>query len=182
MIFPEIKSTSLVVIDLQERLIKAMDNAESVQKRAEIMLQGATALGLDVLCSEQYPNGLGKTIPEIAELLPPGSVTVEKTAFSVFAEPKFRTALAAKSKKNLIFIGIESHVCVLQSVYDALNADFEVFVVSDAVTSRDKANCQSALKAMRHAGANVLPLESVLFMLLRDAKHPAFKTISKLIR
>lgn len=179
---PRIESSALIVVDLQERLAGVMDNWAAVRERAQVMLKGATALGLDVLATEQYPDGLGRTVPEIAELLPDGCAPIAKTGFSVFAEPEFRTALGAKPKKTLIVLGIETHVCLLQSVYDALNDGFEVIVAADAVTSRNGANRELALEAMRRSGAEVLPVESILFLLLRDAKHPAFKTISKLIR
>ncbi|WP_294505939.1 isochorismatase family protein [uncultured Victivallis sp.] len=179
---PEIDSTSLVVVDLQTKLTAVMDNYSAVQERATLMLKGANALELDVIVTEQYPAGLGPTVPEIAELLPPGCAPIAKTGFSVFAEPAFRIALKAKSKNCLIFLGIETHVCLLQSVYDARKAGYEVIVCADAVTSRSAANRELALAEMRTAGAHVLPVESILFLLLRDAKHPAFKTVSKLIR
>lgn len=179
---PGIESSALVVIDLQTKLTGVMDRYPAVQERARIMLQGAAALGLDVIATEQYPSGLGPTVPEIAELLPPGCVPIAKTGFSVFAEPAFRSALKAKPKTTLILLGIETHVCLLQSVYDALNDGYQVIVCADAVTSRRAENRELALAAMRAAGADILPVESILFLLLRDARHPAFKTISKLIR
>ena len=179
---PGIESAVLIVVDLQTKLTAVMDNYAAVQNRAMLMLRGAAALGLDVIATEQYPSGLGPTVPKIAELLPEGNVPIAKTGFSVFAEPAFRTALKAKPKTTLILLGIETHVCLLQSVYDALNDGYEVIVCADAVTSRNVANRELALSAMRAAGACVLPVESILFLLLRDAKHPAFKTISKLVR
>ena len=179
---PGIESSVLIVVDLQTKLTGVMENYPAVQERAQVMLKGAAALGLDVFATEQYPSGLGPTVPEIAELLPDGCAPIAKTGFSVFAEPAFRTALKAKSKKTLIFLGIETHVCLLQSVYDALNDGYEVIVCADAVTSRSAANRELALAAMRTAGAQVLPVESILFLLLRDAKHPAFKAVSRLIR
>ena len=175
---PRIESTALLVVDLQERLVPAMNNPCPVLDRSRLLLRGMAELGVDVLVTEQYPKGLGGTVPEIAELLPESSPPIAKT----FVEPAFRTALAAKPRKTLVVAGIEAHVCVLQTVFDALNEGFEVILAADAVTSRKAADRELALKAARHADAQVLPAEAVLFLLLRDAKHPAFKTVSKLVR
>ena len=94
----------------------------------------------------------------------------------------FRTSLAAKSRKTLVFCGIESHVCVLQSVLDALERGFKVCLAADAVTSRKQSDRELALEAARAAGALVASSEALLFMMLRDAKNPAFKAVSKLVR
>lgn len=179
---PGIESSVLIVVDLQTKLVPVMDNDSGVRKCAQVMLKGAAALGLDVIATEQYPAGLGATIPEIAELLPAGCIPIEKTGFSVFSEPRFRSVLKAKSKTTIILLGIEADICLLQSVYDALNKGYCVIVCADAVTSRSAVNRELALTAMRAAGAQILPVASILFLLLRDAKHPAFKTVSKLIR
>ena len=180
--FPRIESTALLVVDLQERLVPAMNNPCPVLDRSRLLLRGMAELGVDVLVTEQYPKGLGGTVPEIAELLPESSPPIAKTGFSAFVEPAFRTALAAQPRKTLVVAGLEAHVCVLQTVFDALNEGFEVILAADAVTSRKAADRELALKAARHADAQVLPAEAVLFLLLRDAKHPAFKTVSKLVR
>lgn len=174
--------TALVVIDLQERLAPAMSEFEPCADRAELLLKGAAELKLDVLVTEQYPKGLGATLPRFAELLPEGAPVIAKTGFSCFEEPGFRTALAARSRKTLVFCGIESHVCVLQSVLDALDRGFKVCLAADAVTSRKLADRELALQAARAAGALVVSSEALLFMMLRDAKNPAFKAVSKLVR
>ena len=174
--------TALVVIDLQERLAPAMAEFEACANRAELLLAGAAELKLDAIATEQYPKGLGPTLPRFAELLPAGTPVIAKTGFSCFEEPAFRTALAAKSRKTLVFCGIESHVCVLQSVLDALDRGFKVCLAADAVTSRTVADRELALQAARAAGALVVSIEALLFMTLRDAKNPAFKAVSKLVR
>ncbi len=182
MSFPRPESSVLVIVDLQERLLPVVVEPDAVIARSRILLEGALALGVDVLVTEQYPKGLGHTVPPIADLLSRNSETVEKTGFSAFAEPSFRTKLVATPKKTLIVAGIEAHICVLQTVLDALDDGFEVICVADAVSSRKPENRELALETMRRAGALILPTESVLFMLLRDAKNPIFKTISQLIR
>lgn len=174
--------TALVVIDLQERLAPAMAEFEPCANRVEMLLAGAAELKLDAIATEQYPKGLGATLPRFAEKLPEGTVVVAKTGFSCFEEPAFRTSLAAKTRKTLVFCGIESHVCVLQSVLDALDRGFKVCLAADAVTSRKLADRELALQAARAAGALVVSSEALLFMMLRDAKNPAFKAVSKLVR
>lgn len=178
----KIENTALVVIDVQERLSAAMHDFESCANRIELLINGARELGIDAIVTEQYPKGLGPTLPRFSQLLPPQTPILAKTGFSVFADPGFRTALGAKSRKCLVFCGIESHVCVLQSVFDALERGFEVFLAADAVTSRKSSDRELALAAARAAGATVLSAEAILFMLLKDAAHPAFKAISKLVR
>ena len=177
MSFPRPESSVLLIVDLQERLLPVVTAPDAVIERTRILLEGALALGVDVLVTEQYPRGLGHTVPAIAELLSRNSETIEKTGFSAFAEPSFRTKLVATPKRTLIVAGIEAHI-----VLDALDDGFEVICVADAVSSRKPESRELALEAMRRAGAQVLPVESVLFMLLRDAKNPVFKTISQLIR
>ena len=174
--------TSLIAIDLQERLAPAMSEFEACADRVELLLAGARELKLDVIATEQYPKGLGATLPRFAEALPEGTPVVAKTGFSVFEEPAFRTALASRTRKTLVFCGIESHVCVLQSVFDALERGFKVCLAADAVTSRKLADRELALQTARTAGALVLSSEALLFMMLRDAKNPAFKAVSKLVR
>ena len=176
------ENTALIVIDVQEKLASAMHEFEPCANRVELLLAGARELRLDTIVTEQYPKGLGNTLPRFAELLPERTPVLSKTGFSVFADPGFRRTLGTKSRRSLIFCGIESHVCVLQSVFDALERGFEVYLAADAVTSRKAADRELALRAASAAGAKVLSAEAILFMLLKDAKHPAFKAISKLVR
>lgn len=178
----EVASTALVLIDVQEKLAPAMCDFEPCANRIELLLDGARELGIDTIVTEQYPKGLGNTLPRFAAKLPSDQLYLPKTGFSVFAEPAFRTALAQKRRGTLIFCGIESHVCVLQSVLDALDKGFEVCLAADAVTSRKASDRELALAVARRAGALVLSAEALLFMLLKDAKNPAFKAVSKLVR
>ena len=182
MIFPTVDNSLLVAVDLQAKLLPAISNAENIINRSGIMLRGAVELGMDIAVTEQYPRGLGSTLPELSTWLPDDTPVVSKTGFSVFQSPEFREVLLRKKHDVMIFIGVESHVCLLQSVYDALADGYEVIVVADAVGSRKESDRELALAAARAAGASVLSSESVLFMLLRDAKNPRFKAISGLIK
>lgn len=170
------------MIDMQERLAPAMCDWDGVFNRAGVLLRAAAALKLETVVSEQYPKGLGPTLPELAALLLKKTPVVPKTGFSVFMEPEFRKLLIGNPAETLIFFGIEAHVCVLQSVFDALREGYNTVLVADAVTSRRSFCRETALEAARREGALVVDTEAILFQLLRDAAHPAFKTISKLIR
>ena len=178
----DIASTALVLIDVQEKLAPAMCDFEPCANRIELLLDGARELGVDTIVTEQYPKGLGNTLPRFASRLPEDQLYLPKTGFSVFADPGFRTELSRKHRETLVFCGIESHVCVLQSVFDALERGFKVCLAADAVTGRKASDRELALVAARAAGATVLSAEALLFMLLKDAKNPAFKAVSKLVR
>ena len=180
---PNVYDPAIITVDLQERLVPAMFNPEEVTARASVLLRGAAEMGVRIIATEQYPKGLGNTLPVIAEAFTPGkSAVIEKNAFSVFGEEKFRAELAVNRPHSLIFCGVESHVCVLQSIFDAIEEGFPVIVAADAVSSRKESDKILALEAARQAGAWVLSTESILFMLLKDSKHPAFKAVSKLIK
>lgn len=179
---PSVEYSVFLLIDQQERLVKAIDDAEAITARQTVMLRGAELLGLDTIVTEQYPKGLGHTVPEIAGLLTPETNVIAKTAFSAFGEPAFRSALRQRPRADLFVAGIESHICVLQTVFDALAGDLRVWVLADAIGSRRAADRELALAAMRQRGAEIIPVEAALFMLLGDARHAAFKGVSALIK
>ncbi|MBU8902435.1 MAG: hydrolase [Victivallales bacterium] len=175
-------SSCLILIDMQEKLQKAMSNVSSCIENQELLLKTAAILKIDNIVTEQYPAGLGHTIDELKNLLTENTEIIEKTTFSCFGESNFRTTLRAKTRKTLIVCGIEAHVCVQQTVFDLLAEDYEVVIPADALTSRNDDNYRLALESMRQAGAFITSTEAVIFMLLGDAKHPDFRTISKLIK
>ena len=179
---PTVESSMLVLIDLQQKLVPAMSEPESTVVKSALLLRGAGELGLDVLVSEQYPQGLGNTVPELAELFTENTPVIAKTSFSCFGEEEFVKAMDIEKRPVLIICGIESHVCVAQTALDALNAGYKVFIASDAVNSRKNSDKETALAFLRHAGCNVISSEAILFMLLKTAKNPAFKAVSKLVR
>ena len=181
-ITPSPAESALVLIDVQERLVPAMSGFEPVADRIKLLLRGAAALDMKIIACEQYPQGLGHMLPEFSELLPAGSPVIEKRGFSAFAAESFDTALRDSGIRNLVFCGIESHVCVLQSVGHALERGFSTMLAADATTSRKIEDRELALAHARAAGATVLSAEALLFALLGDSTHPAFKTISRLVR
>lgn len=178
---PDPAKLAVVIVDMQEKLLPAMADGAAVLRQHGILLQGAQALKLPVLATEQYPKGLGFTVPELKPLLNP-ETTYEKTSFSCFGSAPFADYFRLGGAKQLVVAGIETHVCVQQTVLDALERGLEVFILADAVASRNPANRDTALALMRNAGAVITSTESFLFECLRGAAHPEFRTISKLVR
>lgn len=181
--FLERDKAVLVVIDVQEKLCVAMDEAvlKQVVKNVGILLESAAELSVPVLVTEQYVKGLGATLPELKEkaALAP---CYEKMAFSCCGSPEFVEALKATGRTQVIITGMETHVCVLQTVIELRDAGLNVHVVKDAVMSRNKQNWQTAIQAMTLAGAIPTSTESVLFQLLKVAGTEEFKKLSKLVR
>lgn len=176
----------LIVIDIQEKLVPAMNGLEGLISACERLIRGCDILGVPVLVSEQYPKGLGPTIHRIAETFPAsGHTVIEKTSFSVMGEPEFAKALESakfNAFSDIIVCGIESHVCVQQSALDLLDAGYNVFIAADAVSSRSPEDREFAMRRMEAAGAVVTTAETILFELLGGAKNPVFKDISKLVK
>jgi nicotinamidase-related amidase len=171
----------LLVIDVQERLAAAEHGIEAVVTNIRTLLTAASEMGVPVLASEQYPRGLGLTIPEVSSLLPSGCV-VEKVHFSCLAEPGFLDRLDGLGRDQVVIVGIEAHVCVLQTALDLAARGRPCFVVRDASTSRNPANAALGFERMRANGCEIVSTEMVLFEWLHRAATPAFKALSPLIR
>ena len=178
------KHSQLLIIDIQERLASAMpaDVLESVIKNNSILLTAANELDIPVIHSEQYPKGLGNTIPTIAEQLPESSHCVTKTSFACSNAEGFNELIAKQKRQQVIITGIESHICVLQSAIQLQRQGYVVHVVEDAICSRKKSNHKNAVARLRQSDVIINNTESVLFEWLRDATHPEFKTLAKLIK
>jgi nicotinamidase-related amidase len=189
--------TILAVIDLQERLIPAMYGGAELTERAERLIRGCRILGAPVLVTQQYTRGLGATTGAITaaltEALPADKdgagavpaeafVPVEKTSFSAMGAPEFVLRLKESGKKNILLCGVEAHVCVLQSGLDMLAGGFNVFFVSDVISSRGRGDADAAFRRMAAAGATETTYESALFELLEGAKENGFKQISGLVK
>jgi len=171
----------LVFIDVQGKLHEIMHAKETLDGNLARMVECAKLLEVPILVTEQIPEKLGSTSEPFKTLLADVPV-IAKSAFSCCGEPKFMEAFHPLGKRQVILVGIETHVCVYQTAMDLLEADVEVFVATDAVASRSLENKQLVLQAMRDAGAKVLPVETLLFALLRDAADPQFKAVLKLIK
>jgi len=171
----------LVIVDIQERLAVAMTEKDRVVTNALHLIESAKLLGVPLLITEQYPKGLGPTVPEIRNAVQTYA-PVEKITFSCCGEQFFMEALQETGKKQIILVGMETHVCVLQTCIDLLQNGYIVHVVSDAICSRTKQNYKTAIDYMRDAGAVITCMETVLFQLLVKAGTEEFKAISKRIK
>ncbi|MGE4317715.1 MAG: isochorismatase family protein [Deferribacterales bacterium] len=176
----ETDQTALVVIDIQERLVKAMDDdvLKKITDNTLRLVKGANVMGIRTLFTQQYSKGLGDTIMSLKEHLEGDHV--EKTDFSCCGESSFNEGL--KGVKTVILAGMETHVCVLQTALDLMNAGFAVHIAADAVCSRSKFNWKTGLRMMESAGAVITCTETVLFQLVKRAGTPEFKEISNIIK
>jgi nicotinamidase-related amidase len=169
--------TALVVVDVQEGFRKAIPDFERVAKATATLIEGASIIGVPVVLTEQYPKGLGETAPEVAEHLPDGTEPLEKVVFSAADAEGFELG----GRDQALVCGIETHVCVNQTVLDLLEAGTEVQVAEDAVGSRTEENKRVGLHRMERAGAVLTSVETALFELLGRAGTDEFKRVQKLI-
>jgi len=169
--------TALVVIDVQEAFAKAVERFDAVVAQTAILVQGARALGLPVLVTEQYPRGLGETVEPVREALGGDVERLPKTVFSAARADGFDLA----GRDQALVCGIETHVCVNQTTHDLLAGGVEVHVAVDAVSSRTAANRELGLRKMAESGAILTSVETALFELLGEAGSDEFKTIQKLV-
>lgn len=171
------RDSALLVVDVQERLLPHIHEWQRLLENVAWLVKVAQKLDVPVMASEQYPKGIGKTHPEVAALLPAEAV-VEKLHFSCVAS-RCLTPLAAHNRRQIVVCGIESHVCVLQTVLDLKKNGKEVFVVDDAVGSRRPSDKALAIERMRAHGIDVVSREMVAFEWLHEAGTPVFKEISR---
>jgi len=180
--FLDAGSAALVVIDVQEKLCQAMDEKvlRHLVRNAGILLEAAAELQIPVVGTEQYVKGLGELLPALKNRLT--EPALEKMTFSCCGDPAFVAKLQALGRRQVIVVGMECHVCVLQTVLELLDAGFNVHLVRDAVMSRRKENWLVGLETARDAGAVITSTEAALFQLLRVAGTDEFKKLSKLVR
>ena len=168
----------LLLVDLQQRLMPAIYDHETVLARAVRPPRAARLLDVPVFATEQNPAGLGPTVPPLAAY--PQKI-VSKTAFSAVGDPDFSSLLPAGAGE-IVVAGCEAHVCVLQTVLGLLGAGYRVVVAADAVGSRNPADRAAAIDRARQHGAEIVTSEMVLFEWLRDAQHPKFREVQKLLK
>ena len=173
--------TIALVIDVQEKLFPHIFEAEKLERNLNILVEGLTLLHIPIIVSEQYKKGLGETIPSIKELVKDYPHT-EKTSFSCCDEPIIQEKIELSGKRNIILVGVESHVCLLQTAIDLKERGFNPIVVADCISSRTAENKQIALTRYQQEGVVLTTYESILFELCRYAQGDAFKAISKLVK
>ena len=173
--------SALLVIDVQGKLAQLMHDKERVFENIQRMVKGARALELPIIWTEQYPEGLGLTIPEIAQLLVDQKPVIKNT-FSCFGNDEFAAHLQELGRKQILLTGIETHVCVYQTAADLTQKDFRVEVIVDAVSSRTPENKQIGLDRMKDMGVWWNTTEMALFELLRIAEGKKFKEILRIVK
>jgi nicotinamidase-related amidase len=171
--------TALLVIDVQERLMTKILGADTLVRNIAFLIDGAHLLHMPVLATEQYPKGLGPTLPELAKRLPQRP---DKVAFSCCAVPAVTDTLHREARPKVVLAGIETHVCVLQTALDLLAQDFRVYIPTDAVASRYPLDQDMALRRLERAGAILTTSETAVFEWVGGAGHPQFKQVSALVQ
>ena len=169
--------TALVVVDVQEAFRRAIPDFDRIAAATATLIRGADAIGVPVVITEQYPKGLGETVPEVAEHLPEGVEPLEKVEFAATGAEGFDLG----DRNQALVCGIETHVCVNQTVLDLLGKGVSVQVAEDAVGSRFPDSKRVGLHKMEQAGAVMTSVETALFELLGRAGTDEFKTVQKLI-
>jgi nicotinamidase-related amidase len=172
--------TALLVIDIQERIIGVMRKHEKLLENVLKLIKGAKTLNVPVFYTEQYPKGLGETIKILKDELI--DEAIQKLSFSCSGATNLFTKLKEKNIEQVIVCGVESHVCVQQTVLDLLANNFQVNLVANGVSSRSKNDYEIALRRMEKHGAEITTVESVLFELLEVCGTPEFKQISQLVK
>ena len=178
--FPLIEKSLFVCVDVQEKLLNVIANADAVLARIRVMLLAAKALNIPVIATAQYPEKLGWTCPEIKALLPENTPEFGKTAFSCFGEESFHKAAAPY--ETIVLFGVETHVCVLQTALDALNMGKRVILIRDGAGSRKESDKEAGIDFLRQAGAEIMTSEMLLFLYMRSSRHASFKEVSRIIK
>ena len=176
-----IENAALLVIDIQERILPVIFEHERVVDNTLKLINGFKILNVPVYFTEQYPKGLGPTEPKIREALG-NADAIQKMTFSCFGAGDLFDKLKLKKNQQIIVCGIESHVCVMQTVLDLLAVGFQVQVAADAVSSRRKFDYEVALRRMENNGAEITLTESILFEMLNVCGTDEFKSISKIVK
>ncbi len=169
---------ALVVIDFQERLAPHIDGIEEVLKNTRKLVRAMKVLNVPVLATEQVK--LGRTVAEVAEFLE--REAIQKTTFSCFKNREFKQKLEELSPRKVILAGIETHICVLQTALDLIDAGYDVYVAADCTGSRRALDREIALMRMRDEGVKLATGEGLIYEILKSAEHPAFRDVLKIIK
>lgn len=172
---------ALAVIDMQEAFGKIIPDFGEMVERVALMVQACKLLGVPIIVTEQYPKGLGRTVPAIAERLPEDSSPIEKLSFSACGEQEFDTRLRERHIEQVMLCGIETHICVSQTAHDLLQNGYQVHLLSDAVSARLARNRELGIDKIAKAGAIISSIEMALFELC-PAGTPEFKQMQALVK
>lgn len=175
------ENTALLVIDVQEKFVPHINEIESVIANCVRMAKGCRELGVPVIVTEQYPEGLGRTVEPLKGALG-GIVPYEKVHFSLFEDEKIAAAIKELGRPNLLVTGIEAHVCLIKTALDGLAAGYSIHWIADAISSRTKQNAEAAAKRALQCGAFISSTEMALFMMMDSSKDAPFRAISKIVK
>lgn len=178
----ELQETALLIVDVQEKLFSKIEGKNELQRVLLQAIEAFQILNIPIIISEQYPEKLGSTLEILKEKLILSTPTYDKSTFSALKDEKIKEAIYNLNKKSWVLVGIESHVCVLQSALGLLDLKREVIVLQDGIGSRDINHKMIAISEMRKNNVRISCLETLLFELLGHAKHSKFKEISALLR
>lgn len=176
------ENTALVIVDVQEKLAATMKDKDQVVHNIRLMSQAAKLFNMPILLTEQYPKGLGRTLPEIRTEIPTTVTPIEKMTFSCCQSDEFSRSLENLKVDQIILTGMETHICVLQTALDALQDGYKVQVVEDAVCSRTKDRWETGLRQMEKAGVLITCTETVIFELMGKAGTEEFKIMLKMLK
>ena len=180
-----IEDSALVIIDIQERLVQASKYGEEVAQNMTKVAKAAKVLGIPIVATEQYPKGLGHTVPQLQEAFDDKTFVTEKASFSALLEPisaQKINELKNAGIKQIAIGGIETHICVLQTAVALMNEGFEVYVIKDTCASRNKKEYKAGLELLKQYGAKITCVEIALFEWLKTSKNPKFKEVQALIK
>lgn len=176
------KKAGLLVIDVQDKLLEKVERPCDVMQKLLQVVRGCQILGLPIIVTEQYPKGLGPTVCGVKAALGDAYPYIAKTSFSCIGDEKVMQAVMALPVTQWILVGIEAHVCVLQTAKDLLRRGKQVTVLNDAISSRSIFDYSTAIAEMRDCGARISSAETILFELMGDASRPEFKQMIELIK
>lgn len=176
------KKAGLLVIDVQDKLLEKVERPCEVMQKLIQVIRGCKILGMPIIVTEQYPQRLGSTVCGVKACLGDQYPTIAKTSFSCMGDEKVMKAVEALSVTQWILVGIEAHVCVLQTAKDLLKQGKQVTVLNDAISSRSIFDYSTAIAEMRDCGARISSAETILFELMGDASRPEFKQVIELIK
>jgi len=175
------ENTGLIIIDVQGKLARIVQNNEKLAKNLEKLIKGCQILSIPIVWAEQNPKGLGRTIPELEKLLL-HQKPIEKYTFNAYENDVFKQAIIDSGRKQWLICGIEAHICVYQTAIGLLSNNFEVEIVIDSVSSRSAESIEIALQKLQQKGASVTNIEMCLYELVKDSRRDIFKEILTLIK
>uniref|UniRef100_Q3AU79 Hydrolase, isochorismatase family n=1 Tax=Chlorobium chlorochromatii (strain CaD3) TaxID=340177 RepID=Q3AU79_CHLCH len=173
--------TLLLIIDVQGRLAPAVFGSDKLERNIQKLIRACHVLEVPLLVTEQYPKGLGNTIPSLRELMAE-AVVVEKSSFSCCGSQEFMRQLRALNRNDILIAGMETHVCVYQTAIELIDFGYNVHLLTDCVSSRSEENRELGIRCIEKAGASLTSTEMALFELLRVAEGERFKAISAIVK